>query len=76
MYQQLQQTTARLASPFRDFVYRPASRILNSREYRPRERRRTQMKRYSLPLIVASLMIAVLSSPTVAFACSKIILGT
>ncbi len=34
------------------------------------------MKRYSLPLIVASIMIAVLSSPTVAFACSKIILGT
>ncbi len=34
------------------------------------------MKRYSLSLIAASLMVAVLSSPSIAFACNKIILGT
>ncbi|MDQ0563445.1 hypothetical protein QO004_005254 [Rhizobium mesoamericanum] len=34
------------------------------------------MKRYSLTMIAASLMVAVVSSPTIAFACSKIILGS
>ncbi len=31
------------------------------------------MKRYSLPLIAASLMVAILTSPTIALACNKII---
>lgn len=34
------------------------------------------MKRYSLSLIAASLMVAVLSNPGIAFACNNIILGT